>query len=329
MRHRESLSRLRRLYAAQGIAGIHPHVLRLVSLVVYAGNYPAVYSPTRQWDHDAFVMLANDFSMHVLEKNGYLAHALRTARDEDRLYLTLETSFRHYLINQKTRTVGDNLYRRILKLLAESPEFEMLGSGSRSHRQLWKMSAVTVARFAIGHDELRSACCSIDPLPVKDNKADSKKLPSLIATGPLGELVKQIFKVTESALTASQLVEVVQEKLGLAADAMVSLDEPVPGTDGLRWQDLLEDSQSVERTAELGITAAEVVAQFSDQERETVTLYARGASMDEIARAQNRSKSSVHNCLYAAIGKIKAAGVEDLEDAKRILHVIAEDAVSS
>jgi len=308
--------------------GFYPHVLRLVSLVIYAGNYPTAYSPNRQWDQDAFIMLANDFSMQVLEKNAYLAHLLRTARDTDKLYLAMETVFRRFLISQKTRTVEDNLYRRIIKLLAENPSFEVLGSGPRNHKQLWKMSNDEVARFAIGQDELISVCRSIDHAPAKDGRPDSKKLPTLIATASLTDLVTNIFRAANSALTAAQIVAIVQEKLGLVSEATISLDAPVAGTDGLLWQDLLEDEQSVEHSVELTMAAETVLRRLSEQEREAVTLYARGTTMDEIARAQSRSKSSIHNCLYAALAKMKDAGVEDVHDAKRVLNVIAEVAVS-
>lgn len=319
-----ALFELRDLYAQRGIDGLYSHIHKIVTLVVSSCNYPSSYSPTGRWDEDAYYMLTNDFILRILERNGYLTHLLRTARDYRGLIYTLETVFRHFLIDQKKRTVEDNLYRRIVKLLAEDPAFERLGATPRDNRELWTLAGADLPRYTINDDELMTACQNIDRIQVKEYKPESKKLPHLLRTPQLKDLMTQILTCAGAVLTVPQILEVIRAKLGIESSATVSLDQPVPGNEDLLWSDVIGSDISVERLAELNLVSDQVFERLTERERAVLVGRVEGYSMDEIADKLGCSKGTVHNAWMSTVEKVRQSGLTNADDGLKVLNRIMD-----
>lgn len=328
---RTSLEDLQDEYASAGIGVlIYREILYTASATCGSGAYPTSYSPNGVWDDESIDDLAHSWATRRLLPHT-IPHFLLSSTTIHHFRAQMERSFRQFLINQRQRTAGDNLYTRILKVLDITPtSFRCFVATQRPGHNQWGLLAWLERQLYTGHDSTLHAI-SIAILPALQplyNRADSRKYSSVISTPDLVRFLEELLTHIDHLLTPQHMISALHYRFHLTQPSSISLDIPVGDNGTATLHDLLSDSHVVTGTA---LLAEEMLAEvlLALTPRQTTILRLRvqqDLPITAIAAQLGCSKSTVSNELRAVMHNIGAiAG--SLETASS-LWVLLQDALA-
>lgn len=102
---------------------------RMCRALVYRRRYPVAYSPTGQWDDEAYDDLVDQWFTVEKQKMAVFAG------QPEWFWYRAEKSLERFILNHRQRTVGVVLYRQVVRILRSSPCFR------RKESALWGLSS--------------------------------------------------------------------------------------------------------------------------------------------------------------------------------------------
>jgi len=280
---------------------------------VVRGRYPVRYSPTRQWDEEAYWELAHAWLSKRLLREPHLKDLLMTKQTVEAVRTGLDHYFRHFLIDQRERTALDNLFDRADALLRADPRFRAFGRARKRAEQHWGLACWPVAEPYQGPEaEVVAAGWAVPNMTVVRYNANARKEAHLVPRQDLGRLLEGTLATVARTLTLAQFAIMFRHRFDLDDIVTTPLDAPLRGrehdTGDLRVVDTVaapEIAEDIVLRRELAAPDAQITAAVDRieqglngrQRRVVVANDQAGATVRSIAMQLQVSKSTVGNDL--------------------------------
>jgi len=313
-------------YQAIGVGPLMYDLIYGVTAKTASFYPPLIYSPNGVWDDDAISDICNDFILNKLLKNRWLDSYFLALDSINGLKNSLQRDFKHYLSNKKVRTEKNNLYMRVLKILRDNPDIFKQVASTNSGGSLWGLST-WASKEAAQDIQVILANVALIQLPrLIRYRPDSEKLSPLLRNPDLLALMKKIFDAVGQWVSLSMLFEAICIRLGVLADEIVSLDDPINRE---KSQVLADVTPGFDIHVETAISARQlaedIFEQLSDRQREILSFQfsLESPNLVEMGARLSLSKSTVSYEL-TNIGLIFKENEIDLSDVNPVIENLIE-----
>jgi hypothetical protein len=285
-------------------------VARLVRLRLL----PPSYAPYGQWDEEAIDEIFASWYEKRLLGLGHLQLLLDRARTVGGLRRLAEHSLRQYLLNQRARSQGQNLYWRVVELLGADKDFELVRDAERPQDRWWKLSsAPAVAEWGGDDRTLVAHAWALGDFTIIRYRADAKKLSPLLDAAQLKRFVAALLRGTASALTPTLIMRALEQRFDLGAVSEEGLPEEIPATAAggdIASEVVLRDAARAV-LAELTPRRAEVLRRSADE------------TVEQMAKALECSVGTIHN-EQRRIGSLIDGMTENDEERDALLKIVSD-----
>ena len=311
--------------------GVGTLIYDLILTIVRQGTWrypPAIYSPNRIWDEDAFLALAHDFTMNTLLGRGWLDYHLLSQDDVTGLLKALQRDFRHFLISQKRRSETTNLFERVREILTSDPRFVSCTEHEKDTQTTWGLQGWTHFKQIERIEDVTRAMFSVALPPIIRYRADSTKISHLISTTDLSQLLVATMQTLGKCSSVNQLMDGLRYRLSLFESTPISLDAPL--WDGMEdaprfYKDILISANDSYLKIEIQQVVDDIYHRLSDRQRAVLALHLSnsGSTLEQIGQRLHVSKSTIHNDLQAIIQQIRDVDIQE-EDAETAITYLSE-----
>jgi hypothetical protein len=325
------LEQLRDEYEAQGVGpGLLALVTATVRAVVARRRYPASYSPSGRWDEDALSGLVTDWATEKLLARDDLGYLLLANTTLSGLRWGLERSFVQYLLDKRQRTEIGNLFQRSNALLERDDRFRCFAEAERKADRLWGLAAWRDPKPFNGRDEdLIHAAFDLRGFVVVRFGPEARKNSPILLDADLGRFLEQLLDAVGVLLRLSDLVVVFRYRFGLLDASVSSLDEPgqvtEQGSASPLGATLASPEPSPEEQVVVGETTDAVLHALTPRQQRALLEYARdGATLENVARMLDCSKSTVENEVKRSLAVIRERAEGDSGLARAVYAEVLE-----
>ena len=316
-------------YATAGFGEeLYREAQQTVYAVVRGRRYPVAYSPTGQWDEDAFSGLTHDWVVNKLLRSRNLEHLLLTNDSLRGFRVGLQLSFTDFLIGQKKRTALDNLFARAAAILEGDARFRLFIGSRKKAARYWGLALWTKGQPYQGSEaDLIAAGLRLQGIRVIRYRADARKHSPVVSDGDLGELLAALLVDIDQLLSLAQFSTIFAYRFDLLEARNLSLEQPISeeAAEGPAPADLLYTGQpSIETQMLVDEAVADLLPELSARQRRALLAYTQlEATLTSVAEELGCSKSTVDNELRRALQLIRRRA-EDAEEAHRIYAQLLE-----
>jgi hypothetical protein len=256
----------------------------IVARLVRLRLLPPSYAPYGQWDEEAAEELFASWYERRLLGRGQLQLMLDRARTAGAFRRLAEQSLRQHLLNQRARSQAQNLYWRVVELLGEDQDFELVRDAARPQDRWWRRSGTGAVEWSGDDRTLVAAAFALGDFTIIRYRADAKKLSPLMDADELKRFVDGLMART-GALTPTLIMRALERRFDLGAVSEEELTEAVAPS-----------AQTVDIGADLALTdaARSVIAELTARQIEVLRL-SESDTVDQMARALQCSVGTVHN----------------------------------
>lgn len=331
---RPTIDQMRMEFEAEGIDGwLWPWLASslIASVIVHLRpRYSAeVYSPTGEWDEEGIWHLVVDFILDRGIEKGVIAMALAKAESTAGVERYLEVALHRYAISERLRSVGSNIFGRLVETLEDDPVLRPLtGIGLRAFYGLDDWSDDPPAPVA--GDVVRDAVRFVPKDIAWAEYTKGTRLSPGLLSEDLRRIAHEVIRGTRSLWSADQLMSVIELRFDLQRD-----DPSRPVTDEtvlLRQASPLPSALESAAAEELARSA---VQKLSEQQRQILQLMAQdpGLGVRGIADRLGLTKSLVNNEQHAirrTFSQLPVAGVEErMQVLASVTEILVEEAGES
>jgi len=278
----------------------YPLILAIAESV--CPKYPAeIYSPECLWNEDTVKQIADEFFVEILLHKDRLKYHYMTQESVSGLRNALKTDFLNFLRNKKLRTEATNLYRRVLSILSNEDNFELIKSYPTSNARIFRLlgSSHEATQTCQILDEIIEVMFLIKLPPIVRYRADSKKESHLISTDDLQRLLKETLRILDKPVSVGMIFEALKYRLNLLEIETVALENALSSknSEDLDLSEVIPNNtfDDAETTLIGGEYAEDIYERLSDRQREIFRLWMLGFTLIEIGNHTDISKSTVHD----------------------------------
>jgi hypothetical protein len=283
-------------------------VARLVRLRLL----PPAYAPYGQWDDEAVEDVFGDWYEKRLLGRGHLQLLLDRARTVGGFRRIAEQSLRQHLLNQRARSQAQNLYWRVIELLNDDEDFELVRDAARAQDKWWRLRGSAAAEWEEDDRRLLAQAWALGDFSIVRYRADAKKLSPLLDADELKRFVVGLLDKAEAALTPTLIMRALEQRFDLGAVAEEELTEavtPAVAAPDVPSELALEDAaRSV--IAELTPRQIEVLRRSDEQ------------TVGQMAQALGCSTGTIHNEQRRIGALISRMSEED--EREKLLKIVSD-----
>lgn len=283
-----------------------------------ARRYKAeVYSPSGSWDDEGIRDLLNQFIVERCVNGTALLTPLRIADSTGGVIRTLQRSVHNFVISERVRTISDNIYRRMLDVLANDQELRPLaGVGTRSAYGLvlWQDDPPPVLSSA---DFARALLTFPENLRIVRYSQGDRQSPMLLKND-LSAIAHAVIRSTNRLCTAAQLVRLIEMRFDISGPPEVSSIDAARNV-----HSELADPLEMAAAADL---AAKFVALLSERQRAILSALMSAdppPSVRDVAEKAGYSKSVVHREQQAIGELILSLNVTDPKEQSQFFTAVS------
>lgn len=282
MNHLESL--------ANGVLSseLYNELRRMCQVVVRAQRLPPVpYSPTGQWDQDAFDDLVDLWIVVRRQRLIVWAH------EPDWFWWQAERSLKGFILNQRQRTAAVIVYRDVVRTLEADHRFLPNGPG------VWGLA---------DWDKDRVAIFDGNEAQIRRVEQGLSAAGALTARGHIrGTWVKGAVTLLLTSLAvwtpAGVLAGALMHVLGDASGTVVTDIEPMEMVSTSFAQSIADDNVEAEALAR--VVAQEVLHEISYREAQALRAFANTGTISDVAKSLGVSRSAAKQSVFAAIRSVR------------------------
>lgn len=281
----ERLNELRRLVRqGQLEADLVEELKSVVSRLVRLRLLPPSYAPYGQWDAEAVEEVFSSWYEKRLFGRGHLQMLLDSARTVGAFRRLAEQSLRQHLLTQRSRSQAQNLYWRVVGLLAGDDDFELVRDAARAQDRWWRRAGSGAEEWSGDDRALVSEAFALGDFAIIRYRADARKLSPLLDADELKRFVDG-FLARTAALTPTLIMRALEQRFDLGAVSEEELTEVVaPAAD---TPDIVSDLA-------LSDAARSVIAELTPRQIE-VLRRSDEETVERMATALVCSVGTIHN----------------------------------
>ncbi|HMJ01167.1 MAG TPA: hypothetical protein VK488_15150 [Gaiellaceae bacterium] len=284
----------------------------IVARLVRLRLLPPSYAPYGQWNDEAAEEVFGDWYAKRLLGRSHLQLLLDRARTVGGFRRLAEYSLRQHLLNQRARSQAQNLYWRVVELLAGDDNFELARDAARAQDKWWRLAGTDVAEWG-GDDRLLVAhAWALGDFTIIRYRADAKKLSPLLDADELKRFVVGLLDRAEAALTATLIMRALEQRFDLGAVSEEELTEAVAPA---------VDPPDIASDVALEDAARSVIAELTPRQIE-VLRRSDEETVDQMAQALRCSAGTIHN-EQRRIGALISRMSED-DEREKLLKIVSD-----
>ena len=198
--------------------------------LVRNGMLPRSFSPYGIWDAEAAEELFADWYADRLLRRGQLQVLLDRALTGPGFRRLAERSLRQHVLNARDRSQAQNLYRRLVTMLAEDPAFRLARDAARPQDRWFAKSEAGDPPSEWTRDDrnLVAHAWSLGDFVVIRYRAAANKLSPVLDAGELRRFAVGLLDRTDSALTANLMMRALSARFDLGEVQFVAAEESAP-----------------------------------------------------------------------------------------------------
>lgn len=281
-----------------GLAGgnltpeLYQEFRRMCRALVYRRGYPVTYSPTGQWDDEAYDDLVDQWFATEKQKIAVFAG------QPEWFWYRAEKSLERFILNHRQRTVGVVLYRQVISILRSSPCFRQKESG------LWGLSSWS------GSEPAYDGC---EPILLRAAYAVSRDHPltkeGRIRSAWVKESLESILRESGMWVRAGDLTGALLKAIGVTQSVLISEFSSGDIEVGGLGEQQGEDSET---EALVLLAAQEVVENMTSRQRATLRALVKADEMSAaaVARVLGVSQPTADKWIRGVLAVIRAHSPE-------------------
>ena len=274
---------------------------------------PPSYAPYGRWDDEAADEVFASWYERRLLGRGHLQLLLDRAATAGGFRRLAEESLRQHLLSERDRSQGQNIYRRLVALLAADADFVLVRDARRPQDRWWRVADEDVSEWAGDDRALVAAAWALGDFVLIRYRADASKLAPLLAADELKRFVLGLLERVEAALTPTLIMRAVSARFDLGAVEVGELGEAAEESRG---------GPDVAAEVALRETAWAIVAELSARQVEVLKRTGE-ESIEETARALGCSVGTVVN-EQRRVGAVITRFAEDEAERDNLLKVVGD-----
>lgn len=252
--------------------------------IVRLRRFPASFSPSGRWEKDTYDELVDEWITLRFAELQLWAHQPQW------FWFQAEQSLVRFIINQRRRTIGDALYRQVIRTLRSNKAFREGENG------YWGLSEWTGDEPVYDGDEAALLRATTDASRSRPLTAGGKLRSEWVA-----DTVKRILDALEQWTRAGDLKAVLLHILGISHGVLTAES---PGTTP---HEAGSDTEGTDTHALTLLVAEEIISHLSERDRRVVAVLASEArlTLAAVARGLGVSKPTARRYVTDLMIKVK------------------------
>lgn len=279
---------------------------------------PPNFAPYGQWDNEAAEEVFSGWYADRLLGRGHLQELLDRAGTVAALRSLAHRSLRQHLINAADRSQTHNLFRRVLAILDEGDQYELVANAARRQDRWFALATQRPkpSPWSGSDPDLVAHTWALGDFTIIRYRAAATKLSPVLDTAELDRLLTGLLHRTEAALTPTLLMRALRHRFDLGETQTATLDDPE--------HPLTPPPVSEPADAALlrGDTARAIVAELTPRQRD-ILLRSSTHPVAALAASLACSVGTIVN-EQRRIGSLIDRLSEDQEEREELLNAVAD-----